>query len=97
MVLPFQYGIIVFGLIGPVTGTDKPNLHIIVDDLLQRLAVFFIHGQHKKGEHDQHHTESSRTGADIPFQQEKERDTQQTAAAKAYKLTGGQVEHHFCL
>lgn len=97
VVLPFQYGIIVVSLIRSVPGSDKPNLHIVMDDLFQRLAVLFIHSQHKKGEHDQHHTERGRAGTGIPFQQEKERYAHQTAAAEAYKLAGSQVEHHFCL
>lgn len=96
MVLPFQHGIEIVGLIGPVLGADKPHLHIVVNDLFKGLAVLFIDCQHEKREHDKHHAQRGCTGADIAFQQEEQRDADQPAATKAHKLALGQVEHHLC-
>ncbi len=96
MVLPFQHGIEIVGLIGSVLGADKPHLHIVVDDLFKGLAVLLVDCQHEKGQHDQHHAQRGRTGTDAAFQQKEQRDADQSAAAKAYKLPLCQIEHHFC-
>ena len=83
MVLPFQHGIEIVGLIGSVLGADKPHLHIAVNDLFKGLAVLFIDCQHEKREHDKHHAQRGRTGTDIAFQQEEQRDADQPAGAEA--------------
>ena len=75
-------------------GADKPHLHIAVNDLFKGLAVLFIDCQHEKREHDKHHAQRGRTGTDIAFQQEEQRDADQPAGAEADKLAFGQVEHH---
>lgn len=96
VVLPFQYGIIVVSLIGSVPGPDKPNLHIVMDDLFQRLAVLFIHSQHKKGSMTS--TIQSAAALVLAYRfSRKKRYAHQRAATEAYKLAGSQVEHHFCL
>jgi|GEM_PF-1396167 len=96
MELPFQHGIEIVGLIGSVLGADKPHLHIVVDDLFQGLAVFFVDSQHEKGQHDQYHAQRGCAGTDMAFQKEEQRNADQPAGAKAHKLPLCQVEHHLC-
>ena len=89
MCLPLQHGIEVVGAVGALLGPDDGHLKDVADDLFQGLAVFFIHRQHEKGQHDEHHAHGRHAVASRAPQQKEKRHADERPAAKADKLPFG--------
>ena len=95
IVLPFQYGVEVVGLIGPELGPEEADADDVSQYCLQGLTVALIHGQQKGGEHDDHHHHCRGAGTDGAFEQKEERHAEKRTAAEAHKLPFCEVEQHF--
>lgn len=89
MVLPRKHGVEVVSLIGPHLGAEKAHPEDMAQDDFQRLAVFLIHRQKEKGQHEKHHQKRRRTGSGWPFEEKEKRDASQRTASKADKLPLG--------
>ena len=86
-VLPLQHGIEIIGLIRTLLWTQKTGPYDVPENFLQRLAVPLIHGEQEERQHHEDHADCGCTDADVGFQQEKERNTQCSAGAKADQLS----------
>ena len=94
MVLPFQNGVEIVGLIGALFRPQKAHPDDVADDDLQRLAVLFVHGKQHGREHHKHHHHGGRAYADTASQQEKQRNGEKSADSEADELPLGEVEQH---
>ena len=95
IVLPFQYGVEVFGFIGPDLGPEEADADDIPQNDLQGLPIAFIHRQQEGREHDDHHHHRCCADADVPFEQKEKRDAEKRTAAETHKLSFGKIEQHF--
>lgn len=65
----------------------------MVQNLLQRLSVLFIHGKQEEGHHNEHHTHSSGTVANWFFEQKEKRNTYKCSTAETNQLSFSQVKN----
>lgn len=85
----------VVGLVDPGAGPHMACLHVLPEQLLQRLPMPLEHGEHEKGQHDGDHEQGSHAGAEDVLRQEEQRHARQRAQTEAEHLTLGQVEQEF--
>ena len=81
-ILPFQGRIEIVGPVRPLLWTQDADSQNIPQYLLQRLAVFLIHGQQKEGKHDQNHTKRSGAATQRLLQEKEKGHANQSPAAK---------------
>ena len=71
---------------------EKPGLHIVRQQLFQRLAVLFVHPKEERRQHHGHHAEGGGSvAAGIP-ENKKQRHSNESRCAKADELPFGQIE-----
>lgn len=97
IVLPFQNGVEIIGCVGALLGAQEADLHDVAGDLFKGLSVLLIHGQQKKGQHEQDHADRRRADAGMGFEQEEQRNAKRRARAEADELALRQVQQHLGL
>ena len=95
--LPLQRRIEIIRPVRSLFWAQEADLHDVADDLFKGLSVLLIHGQQKKGQHEQDHADGRRADAGMGFEQEEQRNAQRRPCAEAYELPFCQVQQHLGL
>ena len=97
LTLLFDHCIKVFRLVWPLGGEEPLAAENVEQDSLGGLAVLFVHGAEKGGEHKPHHKKDGGGVAERPPSHKKHGDANCRRRAEAQGLPFGQAEDKFCL